>query len=467
MKKITLLLLTFCLFFHLNAQEKVLSPILFIYDASGSMWGQLDGKTKKDIASEVLSTSVNNLPSNQNIGLMAYGHRKKGDCNDIEYLVNLNNSTKSNITNAVSSMNALGKTPLARSAALAINSLKESNTKATIILITDGIESCDGNICDVVAKAKADGIDFKLHIVGFGLKEGETEQLKCAADAGDGNYYDATDASGLGEGLTEATAATIDKPEGNFSIYAEKNGQPVDAWIKATKAGTNEAVDGSRTYRDSGWVHLPPGKYDIAIRPLEGTDIPGTSITVEMKEGEIKHENISFDGGTLEVTVTNNDEGWDSVVKMFDVNTGKVVANTRTYGRSKTMEVPAGNYKITFQALVMKGNDTFFEVDNIEVKSNATTPITHNFETGIAMIGVKTASGELIDAGVNFLDVNSGKRVTGARTYTSDKSNPREFLLNPGTYKVEIKSLGAHVGKNKTITIEVKKGETVTEIITF
>ncbi len=465
------LLITLCctlgLCLQTFAQQDTPSPILFIYDASGSMWGQLDGKTKKEIASEVLATSVTNLPENQNIGLVAYGHRTKGDCEDVEFMVDITNNSKEKIKNAVNGINPLGRTPLARSATLAINSLRDSKTKATIILITDGIESCDGNICDVVTRAKADGIDFKLHIVGFGLKEGETEQLKCAANAGGGKYYDAADASGLGQGLTEATTQTVDKPEGNFSIYATKNGEPVDAWVKATKAGTNEPVDGSRTYRDSAWVYLPPGKYDIGIRPLEGSDIPGTSITVEMKEGEIKHENINFDGGTLEVTATNNDEGWDTVVKMLDSNTGKVAANVRTYGRSKTMEVPAGHYKVTFQGLVMKGNDTYFEIDDIEVKSNATTSIIHNFETGIAMIGVKTTGGELIDAGVNFLDVNSGKRITGARTYTSEKNNPRKFLLTPGTYKVEIKSLGAHVGKNKTLTIEVKKGETVTKIITF
>jgi Ca-activated chloride channel family protein len=465
------LLITLCCALGLSlqtfAQQDAPSPILFIYDASGSMWGQLDGKTKKEIASEVLSTTVSNLPDNQNIGLMAYGHRKEGDCNDVEFLVNINNSTKSNVTKAVNGINPLGRTPLARSATMAINSLKESNTKATIILVTDGIESCDGNICDVVAKAKADGIDFKLHIVGFGLKEDETEQLKCAADAGGGNYYDATDASGLGEGLIEATTQTVDKPEGNFSIYATKNGEPVDAWIKATKAGSNDAVDGSRTYRDSGWVYLPPGKYDIAITPLEGTDIPGTSITLEMKEGDIKHETISFDGGTLEVTATNNDVGWDAMVKMLDINTGKVVANTRTYGRSKTMEVPAGNYNITFQALAMNGMETFFQIDDVKISSNETTPLVHNFETGKAMIGVKTASGELIDATVNFYDINSGEGVAAARTYTSSNNNPREFLLNPGTYSVKIVTLGAHKGKTETITIEVKQGETVTKIITF
>lgn len=465
------LLISLCcvlgLSFQTYAQQDAPSPILFIYDASGSMWGQLDGKTKKEIASEVLSTTVNNLPDNQNIGLMAYGHRKKGDCNDIEYLVNLNNNSKSSITNVVSKMNALGKTPLARSASQAINSLKDIKTKATIILITDGMESCGGDICEVVAKAKADGIDFKLHIVGFGLKEGETEQLQCAADAGGGNYYNASDASGLGEGLTEASTQTVDKPEGNFSIYATKNGKPVDAWIKATKIETKEVIDASRTYRDSGWVYLPPGKYDVLINPLEGTDIPGTSITVEMSKGDIKHENISFDGGTLEVTATNNAEGWDTMVKIKDINTGKVVAQTRTYGKIKTMEVPAGNYKVTYQALVMKGIDTYFEVDNVEVKSNSTTPVVHNFETGIAMIGVQTSSGELIDATVNLTEINSNKRVAGSRTYTSTNNNPRKFLLNSGIYSVKVVTLGAHKGNTETFTIEVKKGETVTKTLTF
>ncbi len=452
---------------HSYTQQDAPSPILFIYDASGSMWAPMDGQTKKDIASKVLSTTVNNLPSNQNIGLIAYGHRKKGDCDDIEFLIDLKNSTKKNVVNTVKNMNALGKTPLARSAALAINSLKESKTKATIILITDGIESCDGNICAIVSKAKSDGIDFKLHIVGFGLKDGDTEQLKCAAQAGDGNYYDASNASGLNEGLTEATSQTVDEPDGNFSIYASKNNEAVDAWIRAKRIGEKRDIDGARTYRDTGWVYLPPGKYTIEIKPLEGSDIPSRSITVEMKEGDIKHENISFDGGKLEVSATNNSEGWDATVKLYDISTGKVVSTTRTYGKSKILEVPAGQYRVAYQALVLKGLNVSYEYESVEVISNNTTSLNHDFESGIVMIGVQTASGELIDATVNFNDTNTGKSITAARTYTSANNNPRQFLLNPGTYTIKLRTLGVHKGNSKTFTVEVKKGETITKIITF
>jgi len=256
MKQLAISIVVFCFVFQLNAQEQdAPSPILFIYDASGSMWGKLQGKTKKEIASNVLSTSVNNLPDNQNVGLIAYGHRKKGDCNDIEFLVDLKNNSKDKVTKAVKGINPLGRTPLARSATMAINSLRDSKTKATIILITDGIESCDGNICDVVSAAKAEGIDFKLHIVGFGLKEGETKQLKCAAEAGGGHYYDAADAGGLGDVLNEATTSTVDEPDGNVSVYAVKNSIAIDAIVKAYDIIGKRKPISVRTYQDTAYFY--------------------------------------------------------------------------------------------------------------------------------------------------------------------------------------------------------------------
>ena len=467
MKLLITLFCAFGLIFQNQAQEQdSLSPILFIYDASGSMWGQLDGKTKKEIASNVLSTAVTNLPTNQNVGLIAYGHRKKGDCNDIEYMVDLSNNSKSKIIDAVKNVNPTGKTPLARSATMAINSLKESNTKATIILITDGIESCDGDICKVVADAKASGIDFKLHIVGFGLKESETEQLECAANASGGHYYDVSDAGGLGDVLTEATTQTVDKPDGNFSIYAVKNGEPVDAWVKAVKAGTNEEVDGTRTYRDTSFLSLPVGKYDLIIRPLENTKIKGTTISVVSIEGVIGHKTVSFDGGKVNIITTNNDEGWDCTSKIM-TQSGEVVGGSRTYGKPQLVEVNPGVYDIEVMALRIKGLETKYIIEDVTIESGKTIDASHNFKTGIAMIGVTNGT-TLVDAVVSIKEKQSNTGVTGSRTYTSDSSNPREFILNPGIYEVSVSAVKKeYAGKKEIFTIEVKQGETVTKIINF
>lgn len=443
------------------------SPILFIYDASGSMWGQMEGRTKKEIAAEVLSTVVQGLPEQQQVGLMAYGHREKGDCEDIESLADIDNRSKAKLVAAVKAINPLGKTPLARSAALAIAALKAANVPATIILVTDGIESCDGNICEVVAAAKAEGIKFKLHIVGFGIEEGSTELLKCAANAGGGQYYDVADAESLGEVLGEATAKTVDEPAPNCSIYTTKNGKPVDAWVRAYKVGAKDAVENSRTYRDTARIYLPAGQYEIEVRPLENTDLSETRLTVVIEPGENIHRTVSFDAATLNVTVTNNEEGWDAIVKMHNRATGSVAASLRTYGRDKSMQVDPGRYDITFQALNIEGLGTTHKIEDVALEGGQAKAVAHNFETGIAQIGVRTKAGELIDAAVNFTEINSGKNVAGARTYTSESSNPKAFLLTAGTYSVKVTTLGKHKGQTESFTITVKAGQTAERTLSF
>lgn len=448
------------------AQESY-SPILIIYDASGSMWGQIDGVSKKEIGAKVLIETVNNIPASQPVGLMVYGHRREKDCDDIEIMAGLENLSRDKISKAIHSISPLGRTPLARSVTMAINSIKSTGQIATIILITDGIESCDGDICEVVSSAKLGGIDIKLHIVGFGLKEEETEVLRCAVDAGGGRYFSADNADQLSSVLQEVTKQTIDDPLENFSVVALKNKEPVDAWVKAYQSGTKIDVGGSRTYRDTGRMYLPPGKYDVEIRPLENTDISERTIQIEVKSGEPIHRTISFDGAKLDVTSTNNGEGWDSVIKVFEAGTTKVVAATRTYGHTKALEVDPGTYEIEFQAMVIKGLQFVHKTEGVEVAAGESLPIEHNFQSGRALIGVQTSGGELIDATVGFTEVSSGKGITGSRTYTSSSSNPREFILSPGRYQVKIVSLGEHKGSTTSLEVTIIPGQTIEKTITF
>ena len=153
MKNITFTILLLCLPILIFTQETN-APILFIYDASGSMWGKMEGLTKKEIAAQTLSTTIDKLSTDQRIGLVAYGHRSKGDCTDIEFMVDMQNQDKSKITKIVEEINPIGKTPLAQSALQVFDRLKRDGESATIILITDGIESCDGDLCAVVKRLK-------------------------------------------------------------------------------------------------------------------------------------------------------------------------------------------------------------------------------------------------------------------------------------------------------------------------
>ena len=467
-----LLLFTLSMSFSSLAQLDTTSsaPIIYIYDASGSMWGQLEGQTKQQIASSVLAKALENLPAEQQVGLVAYGHRRKGDCEDVEFLVDMDNTDKDKVSTSVKSIKPLGKTPLAYSALQVINQLKANQQKATIILITDGIEVCGGDICDVIKTAKAEGIEFKLHILGFGLKEGETEQLKCAAEAGNGNYYDASDADGLSDVLNEANNTKVDELDKNVSVFVTKNGKPIDAHVTTYVSGAAKTRYGVRTYQDTGFFYLSSGTYDLKVEPLGGSDVaPITLSGIEVVEDSIIHRDVSFDSGTLNVFISNNMERWDATVKVFPKGEKKRAASGRTYGRIKTLDVNPGVYDVEILALRVNGLKKTHRFENVEIKANETTETKYDFKTGILLIGAKTSS-EQLDAVVKVIETSTQKNVESTRTYTRPKeaNNTKEIILNPGTYEVRLTALGKHKDKGiKTITIEIKAGETLERVVEF
>ena len=443
-------------------QAQATSPIIFIYDASGSMWGKLEGKTKMEIAANVLSASIEALPDEQQIGLVAYGHRSKGDCRDVETLIPMENQSKGEVISAIKAIKPLGKTPLAYTVTTIVEQLRQSQTSATVILVTDGIESCDGDICAVVNAARNEGIELRLHIVGFGLKAEKTQQLRCAAKAGDGQYYDAANADGLKNVLVDATQQTVDDPPANVSVYAVKNGVAIDANVIAYQAGNKRNSFGVRTYRDTGQLYLPPGTYNLEVAPLEGSQM--NPITIEdfvSHRDRMVHRTISFDAARFNFITTNNGEGWDCTVNIKNQN-GKRVGVTRTYGRSKEVEIDPGTYDIIIQALVIKGDQAKVTKTGIEL-TEGIIEIRHDFKTGKLYLN-PTVNDASIDSVVKIIDVASGRSVASGRTYTKGK----EFLLNPGNYQVVITPLGAHKDKaSKTISLKLKQGDDIRKVVTI
>ncbi|HHH19892.1 MAG TPA: VWA domain-containing protein, partial [Campylobacterales bacterium] len=84
------LLLSFILMFttiYTTVWAEETPQAVIVFDASGSMWGQVDGVNKITIAKDALNKVVNEWNPDVKLGLTVYGHRKKGDCNDIESVV--------------------------------------------------------------------------------------------------------------------------------------------------------------------------------------------------------------------------------------------------------------------------------------------------------------------------------------------------------------------------------------------
>lgn len=188
------------------AQET--NDIIIVLDSSGSMWGQIDGTSKRDIARTALNDLLNTLPADAKTGLIAYGHRRKGDCADIELLAMP--GPKSQIASKVDAIRPMGKTPLTAAVRQAAEQLKITENAATVIAITDGIETCDADPCAAGAELEQLGIDFTAHVVGFGLSDAEGRQVACLAEETGGLYLQASDAGSLSEALETVAQATAE-----------------------------------------------------------------------------------------------------------------------------------------------------------------------------------------------------------------------------------------------------------------
>ena len=183
----------------------------YIMDASGSMMEQLpDGTLKRDVAEEVLTARLNSFPPEVNIGLRAYGHRIGWEgqvelsCQDIELIAPVETGQLERIATWLDDFPARGMTPLAESIRQAVEDFSIDPARVnTIVLISDGMETCEGDPCSLVEELKLQGINFKLHVIGLHVDAETRAQLECIAQAGEGLYRDARSAKELNQALAD------------------------------------------------------------------------------------------------------------------------------------------------------------------------------------------------------------------------------------------------------------------------
>lgn len=185
---------------------------IIVMDGSGSMWGQIDGRTKLEIARETVSDVLGTIRADQELGLMAYGHREKGNCADIELMVPPAAGTGAEIAARVKEMRFQGKTPLSEAVRQAAEVLRSGEEAATVVLVTDGLETCEADPCALGRELEAAGLNFTAHVIGFGLTEEEGAQVACLAEETGGLYLEASDANALTDALMRTVAATPPEP---------------------------------------------------------------------------------------------------------------------------------------------------------------------------------------------------------------------------------------------------------------
>ena len=234
-----------------------------ILDASGSMLKRMGDKRRYQIAREVLQDLIQNkLPDNVEFGLRVFGHTEPGSCRtDLEIPIGpLDRNGAIAKLDAVTPKN-LAKTPIAASLTAAASDLKSATGEATLLLITDGEETCDGDPEQAIVKLRESGIDAVVNIIGFAINEDELEaKFRRWAMAGGGTYKQAADAESLAANIEQLSRRS-------FSVISS-NGEIFGPFFS----------DGER-------IELPVGKYTIEFgdRVAAVELSPSETVTVEIK----------------------------------------------------------------------------------------------------------------------------------------------------------------------------------------
>lgn len=214
-----------------------------IFDASGSMGQNLPSGEQRIVAAKrVLESLIGEvLPEGAPFALRAFGHVSPNSC-EMELEVPLGPLDREGALRAVRGIEPklLSQTPLAAALEAVATDMPASGAGRTVILITDGVESCGGDPAAAVAALRAQG-PIDLAIVSLGLGSDDLAVFEALAEQVGASYVDVGSFEELERTVTAALhpAFEVVGPDG-------------------------EVV--ARGHVDGGAVEVPMGVYTVRVR---------------------------------------------------------------------------------------------------------------------------------------------------------------------------------------------------------
>jgi Ca-activated chloride channel family protein len=439
----------------LAQQSGAASRAIIVFDASGSMYGEVPGGVKIDIAKKVVSDIVGSIDPGMELGLMAYGHRKKGDCEDIELLVPPQPGSAAAILKAVAALEPKGKTPLTASVIQAAKYLKFEEGNASVILVSDGVETCHNDPCMAAEELERLGVDFTCHVIGFDLKPGESSGLECLAKKTGGMYLSAKDAASLKSSL-ETAMKQVAKPVTTLVIEAKKSsgGALIDGvtfQVFAEGGGENAIATGS----GGRWsTELPKaGKYTLSAKlngkviELEAMVKEGDTVTKEVVFAETGIKAVAYakEGGTA----FEKDVSWDLFGPADGEGHREIIANS--YEAKPFLKVAAGKYLLT----ATRG-DASASVE-VTVKEGAPQEVKVILGSGNLKLSAISAEGQpAITKDISW-DIYSPPDAEGQRKKLGNSYEAQPKFTLPSGPCLIVAEYGSAKGQRE---VEVKAGET-------
>lgn len=173
--------------------------IMFVMDASGSMKKDAgNGFSRMENAKHAIARMLTDVAEENRFGLTVYGHRRPRACDDIQVVAEIGAVDAGFVNEFVQQLAPKGETPIAASVQMAAAAFKRfPDQNNQLVVVTDGIEECGGDVCSVADQLARVNVDLKVNVVGFTLNDQQKSLIRCLADKTGGKFYDAKDGEAL------------------------------------------------------------------------------------------------------------------------------------------------------------------------------------------------------------------------------------------------------------------------------
>ncbi|MEM8748883.1 MAG: VWA domain-containing protein [Pseudomonadota bacterium] len=469
--------------------------IMIVFDASGSMWGQTEGRTKIEIARDTLSSVLEETDNAMTLGMIAYGHRRKGQCSDIETVVAPGPATETvpAMISVAGQLRPKGKTPLTDAVRMAADELRYTENEVTVILVTDGIETCQADPCALASELENAGLNFTAHVIGFGLSEEDGRKVSCLAENTGGTYFSAGDTDALNAALAQSLsteAETEPEPEPavstrNVHLFLRdtpqserltiRKVQVLPAESSAARWPENFELTYLKPYTGSGTFET--GDYDVIVhRSGDGASGDGyeakTSFTVEPGDG-IQTIDLSLAARLRVVPYLNDDEIYDGkrppkgavksnawlYLHVYAVQDGALSEKPVFTGYSTIEDAVAPGLYLVRGTI----DRTTTREKLVEVKAGETTEF--KFNMGVSRVYINALeNGQPVKRQTTYLydklpkGRNYWRKGYGGKTKTG-KNNP--FYLPPGIWVINTGNEGGGERRSEIIVQVERPGEEI------
>lgn len=409
-----------------QTDEGEITRLLFVFDASNSMNATWESDRKITVARKLLSDAVEELDDNPNVelGLRVYGHQVaiepgKQDCDDTKLEVSFRPHNGRLIQNTLNRISPKGTTPIARSLEKAAGDFPEcDNCRNIIILITDGIEACDGDPCAISRALQKRGVILKPFVIGVGLDDEFKDTFNCV-----GNYFDATNEETFEKILEMVVTQALNNTTAQVSL--------LDDFGKPNESNVTVNLFNEHTEKlELGIVHALNHKGNpdtLSLDPIVTYRVEAHTIPPLVKE------HVELTAGQHNIIALEAGQG-DLVINIAGNLGAGMPVIVRKQGKLETAHVMEANRKEriltdTYDLEILSLPRT--HIKDVEVSQNKTTTV------AIAEPGV---------VNLNFTSLGFGSiaKQNGDALEWVTNINPFEFsqqiTLQPGDYKLTYRS---------------------------